>query len=273
MHEVMPEFFSYRYQLREGHPLMKLLIFIERIAIRFAHQVITVSDTLKEILIKRGGPPEKITVVMNVADDKIFPTGTAMNKLSKPPQQNAFTMSYHGLLSDIYDLEVLFNALYILKNKIPELRFLVIGHGPREIYYQNLVRRLGIEKYVSFMGHITQEHIPQVLANVELGVVPLKNVEFTHIAFPTKFVEYIALGIPVLVARRRTIERYFDSNCVAFFEADNGKSLAEVILRLYHNPEERCQLVQNALRRYQEIEWSKMKKRYYELMDKIVNSS
>lgn len=270
MHEVMPEFFSYRYQLRERHLLIRLLTLIERIAIRFAHQVITVSDTLKKILITRGVPPDKITVLMNVADDKIFPTETAINRLSKPSQHNRFTMAYHGLLSDVYDLEVVFRALGLLKDKIPHVQFLVIGRGPRGKYYQNLVRRLGLGGIVSFLDHLPQERIPQTLEQVDLGVVPLKDVIFTHIAFPTKFVEYVALGIPTVIARRQTIEHYFNSDCVAFFEPDDGEGLAEIILGLYRAPENRYQLARNALRRYQAIEWPKMKKRYYELMDKTV---
>jgi glycosyltransferase involved in cell wall biosynthesis len=270
MHEVMPEFFSYRYGLQEKHPLLRMLILVEKCAIRFVHQVITVSDTLKEILINRGIAVNKVTIIMNVADDKIFLPEIAVKKLTNPSQHNQFTMAYHGLLADIYDLETVFNALSVLKKKIANMRFLVIGDGPRKQYYQDIVCKLGLESNVSFTGQYPQEEIPQLLEKVDLGVIPIRNNYYTEVAFPTKLVEYVASGIPVVIARRKTVEKYFDNKAVAFFEPGDVQSLAEIIYNLYKTPDKRHQLAQNSWKQYQSITWPVMKKRYYELLNKLV---
>lgn len=267
MHEVMPEFFGYRYRLRGNHPVMCLIKLTERFSTRYAHHIITVSDPLKEILISRQVPAEKITVIMNVADDRIFtPSRPRLGRVG-----TGFTLSYHGLLSDIYDLTEVIKATKDLKDKIKGLRLLIIGRGPEEANYKRLVKNLGLEEMVIFKGYLTQEETVKVLNETDVGIVPLKRVEFTNLAFPTKLVEYVALGIPVAVARRKTIQYYFAEDSLAFFQPDDLKSISECILRLYYHPEERLKLVNNAYECYKKIDWSVMKERYYKLIDRILD--
>jgi hypothetical protein len=44
---------------------------------------------------------------------------------------------------------------------------------------------------------------------------------------PVKLMEYVALGIPVVAPRLRTISRYFSDDMVAFYEPEDVASLAE----------------------------------------------
>lgn len=263
MHEVMPEFFIYRYHLTPRHPLTYLVKWSEKLATAFAHHIITVSDTLKDMLVERDVPPDKITVIMNVADEKLF------NQQDKQSSSQYFTLSYHGLVSDIYDLEVVFSALSLLRNRIPGLRFLVLGKGPDEIRYQKIAGQSGVKEMIDFRGYVPPEKIPDVFREVSVGLVPLKDNDFTHLAFPTKIPECIVMGVPVITARRRTIQKYFNENALAFYNADDADSLAGVISDLYQSPEKRKLLVKNARECYAEICWDKMKERYYRLIDKI----
>lgn len=268
MHEVMPEFFSYRYGIPKEHPANRIIQLSEKLSIMFADHVITVSDTLKEILVLRGVPAHKITIIMNVADEKLFKP-----RVTTQVKQKVFTLAYHGLLSGIYDLNVVFTALKILRGKIPNLRFIVIGKGPQGPEYKNAVCKLGLESVVSFEGHMPQEKVIPLLNNVDIGIVPLDKSEFTQIAFPTKVVEYIAMGIPVITANRKTVKQYFNDNTIAFYEAGDPQSLADRIIELYRHPERLNNLVKTASDCYKEISWDKMKNRYYQLMDNIVGGT
>jgi glycosyltransferase involved in cell wall biosynthesis len=271
MHEVMPEFFSYRYNLSSGHPVILMIRLSEKLATAFADKVITVSDTIKDILVARGVSPDKITIVMNSADDKLFrPAAKSVIShqftLSEANVQSVMMLSYHGLLSDIYDLGVVFRALVRLKPQVPCIKFLVIGSGPQETEYKDTASRLGIGDMVSFLGHQPPERVVEILAGVDIGVVPLKGVEFTHLAFPTKLVEYVALGIPAITAERRTVMQYFNNGALAFYKPDDESSLAGAILKLHRNPEGRAGLAKQAQECYSRISWAVMKERYYKLI-------
>ena len=270
MHEVMPEFFADRYNLSTYHPIIKILKLIERVSTCFASHIITVSNTLKEIFVARGVPMEKITIIMNVPSAKIFNTKTRKIKPRILDSQSVFTLAYHGLLSDIYDLSGTIKAIKELKSKVPGIKFLVIGSGPKENDYKKMVKELQLEKEVVFAGRIPQENIPAALSEVNLGVVPLKNADLTQLAFPTKLVEYVALGIPVLTADRKTIKKYFDDTALCFYDPADEKSLAECLAGLARDPEKRNNLVKNASKCYDAILWDKMKARYYDLI-KVVS--
>ncbi|MBI4711796.1 MAG: glycosyltransferase family 4 protein [Planctomycetes bacterium] len=265
MHEVMPEFFAYRYGLPMEHPLISALKLAEKLSTGVADRIITVSDTLKDILVSRGVPADKITVVMNAADERIFnPKAHSAIRNS----QSAFVISYHGLLSDIYDLSVVFRALVNLKDRI-NIKFIIIGRGPQETYYRNMVNRLGLNDIVSFRGHLSQEEVVGIISSVDVGIVPLKDAPLTQLAFPTKLVEYVALGIPVITADRKTIKQYFTDNAVALYKPDDETSLQEILLNLYNNPELCNNLASNARLCYEKISWPIMKEKYYKLVDTI----
>ena len=267
MHEVMPEFFSYRYNLSPRHPIMCLIKLSERFSTAFADKVITVSDAIRNILVSRGVPADKITVVMNSADDRLF---RLAGKSAIRNPQSAMVLSYHGLLSDIYDLGVVLRALVRLRPQIPGIKFLVIGSGPQEAKYKNMVSKLGISDMVSFLGHQSQEKVVKILTGVDIGVVPLKGVGFTQLAFPTKLVEYVALGIAVITAGRRTVMQYFSSDAVSFYTPDDKSSLADAILELHRNPEKRTALTKRASECYSQISWEVMKSRYYNMIAHMI---
>src|SRR5579859_3355550 len=68
MHDPMPETFQSKYELTDASFIVRILLAIESIAVRYAHVVITVHEPLREVFISRGGNAAKIKVVMNLTD-------------------------------------------------------------------------------------------------------------------------------------------------------------------------------------------------------------
>jgi glycosyltransferase involved in cell wall biosynthesis len=267
MHEVMPEFFMYRYNLSQKHLLTRMVRLQEKLSTKFANHIITVSDTLKDILVSRNVNSDKITVIMNVPDDKIFNIERDLGSKDK----KEFIISYHGLISDIYDLKIVLESLALIKGKIPKIKFMVIGKGPQADLYKKTAEKLGINNMVQFLGHMSQERVVEILKDVDVGIVPLVNNDFSELAFPTKVVEYVIMKIPVITADCRTIRRYFNNDSLCFYAQNNAKALADRICQLYQKEQMRNNFVINALECYDKINWGKMKERYYDLLDNILN--
>ena len=72
LHEVMPEIFAARFNKDMDSAMVRFVCRLERISCSFAHRVITVNDVRREVLEGRSVPPEKVTVIMNTPDDRIF---------------------------------------------------------------------------------------------------------------------------------------------------------------------------------------------------------
>ena len=72
IHDLMPEFYAARFNTDLNSLPVRLVRWQEKISCRVADHVITVTEPWRQTLIERGVPAEKVSVVMNVADDQIF---------------------------------------------------------------------------------------------------------------------------------------------------------------------------------------------------------
>lgn len=89
---------------------------------------------------------------------------------------------------------------------------------------------------------------------------------------PVKLLEYAALGIPVIAARLRTIEHYFDQSCLRFFDPGDSDDLACAIDDLYRSPARRRRLAENARRIMEIVNWQNQRECYYAAIDSVLGA-
>ena len=70
--DVCPELMIAKSKGRARNLIMCLTTWQERISTAFAHHVITVGRPFEDLLLQRGVPKEKLSIVLNSADPKIF---------------------------------------------------------------------------------------------------------------------------------------------------------------------------------------------------------
>jgi glycosyltransferase involved in cell wall biosynthesis len=95
----------------------------------------------------------------------------------------------------IYRLDILVDALRILRERFSTVKLRVIGAGPDIMQLRLLARCLGVEESVEFLGHVAHECIPRLLAGSEV-CVHITNDMCTGI----KVAEYMAARKPVVIA-------------------------------------------------------------------------
>lgn len=271
VHDLMPELYLEKFAAGGSHPLVRLLKLQERMAGRFASAVFTVEERLKEILGSRGIPRDKIHVLLNLPDDRIF-----KQRPPAPPKSPGapFVLVYHGTLARRLGLDVAIDAVALARPAIPRLEFRIIGAGEERQALIEQAARLGLEGVVTFSdGFVPVERIPALIDDADLGIVPLRISSGTDIMLPTKLLEYVTMGVPCVVPRTGTIARYFDEQMVAFVEAENPAALAEVIVALYRDPVRRTNLAQEATARFgTTYRWSEHKHVYTGLVDALLGS-
>lgn len=266
LHDLMPEFYISRTGRDRQSFSSRLIVWQERISCYFADHVITVTELWRRTLIERGVPPDKVSVVMNVADDRIFYRPSDIQP--KVNTNGQFKLIYHGLQTQRYGLDLLLQAVAHLKHKIPNLRVLLHGGGEYHQTLKNLANELGVSDLVEFSTKFVDvADLPALISTADVGVVPYRRDIFTDGILPTKLMEYTALGIPVIAARTPIIEEYFDETMVEFFTPGNVDELATSILRLYQDQSRRLALVQNANKFNEEYNWAKLSKDYVALLE------
>ncbi len=232
IHDSMPETYGAKFEENENI-LYNLLCFEEIISCQFAHRVICVNHPQKARIVERGVSPEKITVSMNVPDHKRFVINRSVYDEKK--DSSYFKLIYHGTLARRLGVDLTVQAVAKLKNEIPNLQFNIIGGGDDLQDLVSLTKELDIERQITFKGLVAVDDVPSVINGMDVGVIANRPNIATELMLPVKMLEYIAMGIPVIVPRLKTIQYYFTDDMVIYFEPENVQSLAEAIFRLYES--------------------------------------
>lgn len=276
MHDLTSDLYSVKFRSRWARPLVWALRRQERLAAGLAHHVITVHEPYRQVLIQRGLRPAKVSVLMNVPDDRIFSMAArATGKLPAvaPGAVPGCALIYHGTVVARYGLDVMLRALARLRDQGQGtgLRLAVYGKGddlPRLIRLRD---ELGLGDVAYFHGrHVPLEQLPALLIQADLAVVPNLSNPFTDYVLPTKLMEYAALGIPAIVAGTPVVRQYFDDQMVRYFTPGDDAELAEAIRALAADPAGRRALARAAHQRFtQRYNWTTMKSSYYALADAL----
>jgi glycosyltransferase involved in cell wall biosynthesis len=167
---------------------------------------------------------------------------------------------------------VAIRAVALARDAIPNIELRIIGAGEEREHLVDLARSLGLSGVVTFSeGFVPVEKIPAMIADADVGVIPLRISGGTDVMLPTKLLEYVTMGIPCITPRTGTICRYFDAEMVEFFEADDEESLAAAMRNLYLDPTRRTRLAITATERFgRKYTWSEHKKVYVGLVQRLL---
>lgn len=272
VHDLMPELYCEKFGIGERHWLLRALRWQERAAGRFASAVLTVESRLKTILAARGIPSTKISVLMNLPDDRVFrPRAPAPRKPGGP-----VVVVYHGTLAHRLGLDLALRALAMLRarSECVPIEFRILGAGEERDALIALRDELGLSEVVRFSdGFVPVERVPALIEDADIGLVPLRASPGTDVMLPTKLLEYASIGIACIAPRTGTIGRYFDDGMLRFFEAGDVASLAEAIAELAADPARRERLVANTSERFvARYRWSEHRKIYTDLVDGLLET-
>jgi len=265
VHDLMPELYICKFGKADGL-IVRFITWIEKRSIAFAHRAIAVSIPHRNALVEHGNPLEKFSVIMNVPDPRIFSEGCT----SQREPNGRFRLIYHGTVARRHGLEIALRAVALVRKEIPELEFLVIGHGDDMERIQKLAPELGLADRVRFQGRVPVDELPASIRGADLGVIPLIYDEFTRYMLPLKLLEYVHLGIPAIVTRTETIQTYFDDSMVRFVSSGSIEEVAAAIRELYHRTDKRTELAENATSFNRRYNWNAQKQELFNMVDSLL---
>ena len=232
MHDPMPELFASRFGHARGF-LFGLLVLVERWSVRVADAVFVVHQRHHDILVERGIPPAKMTIVMNCADERIFDPERHALPVSSGDE---FVILYHGSVVERYGLDTLVRAAARVAPDLPALRVHIVGSGDFEGPLRDLVATLGLEGVVHMESGVPHEQIPPRILAADACVVPMRDDLFTNLILPVKLLEAVAMCRPVVSSRTRNIERYFDDRALYYFTPGDSDDLARSLRAIATDP-------------------------------------
>jgi glycosyltransferase involved in cell wall biosynthesis len=214
LHELMPEIAAARLRRPLASPVIRLLGALERASALVAHRVITVNDTIRALLERRGVPTAKLAVIYNVPAGAVPPP--------RPPERR---LVFVGGLNAERDLGTLIVAAS--RTGLPVTLF-----GPAEPAYLERLRKrareTGWQDRVTFAGFLPHEAALDALAASAVGVVTYESNPLTAVAVPSKAFEYALVRRPLVVADLPALRRLF-GDAALFYRPGDAEDLAAKI--------------------------------------------
>jgi glycosyltransferase involved in cell wall biosynthesis len=261
MKEPMPELFEANG--REG--LTRLVERSEQLTIRFADEVLTVTDELKQTFVDRGADGAKITVVLNASSISSVPPETEP-RYADPER---FTVMCHGLVAERYGIDTIVDAAAKAREEVPGLRVWIAGDGP---YADDVRRRIderGVGDVVEFLGFLPVSDLLDRLASADAGIVAQKASSYSHLVHTTKMYEYFAFGKPVIASRLHSVTRLFGPESLELYDAGDPADLASAIVRLAQDPDRRAALAAAASTASASHGWDRQREVYLDVMNRM----
>lgn len=271
LHDPMPELLVTIFGLKEHSFSVRFLKFLEKYSIGFADQVLTVNQACKEIFSARSCPPEKIQVLMNVPDERVFHFHPCLDHPERDPAK-PFVVMFHGSIVERNGLDLAVEALRLLRPSVPNAELWVYGAATPFLHkVMDPAALNGLGNAVQYLGPKSQKDIVAAIQTCDVGVIPNRNNAFTEINTPTRIFEYLSLGKPVVAPRSKGITDYFGPEDMIYFELGDAASLAQQLESVCRNPARARAVTERGQQVYQGQCWGLARDKFIGRVVELVN--
>lgn len=266
IHDIVPEFYSTKFDGGKPSATSMLLRWIERRSAKFADHVIVSNHLWLEKYAERTGCVGRCSVFINNVDTRVFRPQPRTRTDDRP------LLIFPGGLQWHQGLDIALRAFHRVSTVRPDAEFHIYGDGNMKPSLIALAAELGFDGRVKFFEPVPVAEIARIMVNADLGIVPKRADSFGNEAYSTKIMEFMSLGIPVVVSKTKIDDYYFDDSTVHFFESGNVAALATAILEVLADPERRQRRVANALAYSERHSWNRRRPDYLDLVDDLVET-
>ncbi|MCA9256651.1 MAG: glycosyltransferase family 4 protein, partial [Phycisphaerales bacterium] len=171
---------------------------IERRTLQHADAIIAVSEALAERIAQLQAPRNRIHVVPNGYDPRLFEGLPPRNECAKEfGVDGGFVVGFSGSLKAWHGVDILIDAFARMSNRTPSSRLLIVGTGPTEDALRERAARLPNPDSVVFTGALSHGEVPRALHAMDVAVAPFRSQEHFYFS-PIKLFEYMASGACVV---------------------------------------------------------------------------
>lgn len=187
----------YLFPLIQGHIGQWLLY---KVILVQADHVFVQTQTMLEMVAKHGIDANKMTPV---------PMGVDLEALQPPPlaSENPIlddrrVLVYLGTLDRVRQIEILFEMLTIIRKKVPAILLVLAGDtedAKHREWLKEEAARLDVMQNLLWTGWLPMPQAWRYVVAAEIGLSPVPRGYLLDMGSPTKAIEYMALGLPVVM--------------------------------------------------------------------------
>lgn len=243
--DLFPETLSGTGLANQGGLLWKFGMWVSNVTFRNSDKIIAISNDIKNSMVARGVPAEKIEVVYNWVDEKaVQPVAKEDNPLFEEfgLSRDKFTIVYAGNLGNAQNIGIVLDGA----KELPDVQFAVFGSGGLE---DEIRKRIATENLVNVHLNPLQplERVSYVYSLGDACIVSCKE-GLGGSAMPSKSWSIMSCGRPVVASfdegeLKEILEK---NNCGVFSHAGNVEDFVSAIKSLAENPNRCTEMGKNA---------------------------
>jgi len=209
------------------------------------HIVVVTRSFKKQLILNKGIDKNKISVIENGIETDVFkPLKIEKEINEKIGLHGNLVVSYIGTHGFAHGLEVVLRSANALKDR-KDIKFLFVGEGVRKKSLKEKAKYMNLEN-VKFIDFQPKELIPQFINASHVCLVLLKNSEIFKTVLPTKMLEFMSCGKPVILGVDGQAKEIMEkANAGVFVTPESVDELTDAIIRLKEKPEIRRRLGEN----------------------------
>ena len=211
-------------------PLVRMLETLAKSLYRRAAHIVTVTESQREAIVAGGIAADRVSVIPNGVDREFFDAGGTRPNGSQP-----FVVTYIGTLGMAHRLETLLDAAAEFRGD-PSVRFRFVGEGARREALERHAREACLDN-VEFVGERPRGEVPRWIAESGACAVLLRKNEVFRTVVPSKMLEIMAVGRPLLLGVEGEARQLLDrARAGIAIEPENAGQLVAAIRGLKSDP-------------------------------------
>ena len=172
---------------RTGGARVRVLRFTRTTALRRARHVFCPSAYLRDVALRWGLDPDRVSVLPNPAPP--IPELPPRDELRRELELDGDVVVFAGRLGP----QKAVGALLAAVAGVPRVSLVIAGDGPERAELEGRVTQLGLEERVRFLGSVPRETVLRLFRAADASVLPSAWENFPHTV-----VEALAVGCPVI---------------------------------------------------------------------------
>lgn len=240
----------------------KVADFIEKWIARKSTVTVVVSTPLKEYFrVKKNISTDQFMVLpngVNTSKFNIKHKNTALRQKLRIHSREKI-VGFTGILRPWHGINILLEAILILKKTMRDVKLLLVGDGPELYAIHDMINKMKLKKNVIITGRVPHSNIPQYIDLFDVAVSP----KTTFYASPMKIPEYMALKKCIIAPNTPNIRDLLDNDKTGLlFTPEDPSSLSKLLEKALTDTSFRKRIALNAhIKAMHSMSWNNIAER------------
>ena len=232
---------GWAFNMQQSAKKKEMYRWVEKISAHFCDKIVCISDAEKESALREKiCKPNKLQVIYNGIDLEKIEKTAPMSRAQLGIPEGAFVIGMVGRLSKQKAPDTFVKAAKLIKEKIPNAFFLMVGDGELRDQIENLISQYDLGSSFLITGWV--DNSTAYMKIMDVGML-LSRWEGFGLVLP----EYMACGVPIVATDVDAIPNIIQDGVNGMLvDKDDYHKAADAVDRLFKQPDLTFSLVKTA---------------------------